>query len=289
MINRSVFILRVGFFMNNVIVSVVLYNSSKQEVENLIACFLSNVSVKMLVFVDNGGCSWVEKYSSERVVYLKAEYNGGYGYGHNLAMSKYLSQCDYYIVSNPDISFPDCAIDELVDVASLMSFGLIMPNIVYPDGRRQELCKLLPNPLHLFSRRFLPFLAEWLDSNYLLRSANYSETFFCPSLSGCFMFFKREAIEVVGGFDERFFMYLEDIDLSRRVAEGFGAFYVPDVTVTHDFRKSSYSDRRMLYAHVKSAIKYFNKWGWFFDRGRNDMNSKCRRGIKKFKKNLDVS
>lgn len=93
------------------------------------------------------------------------------------------------------------------------------------------------------------------------------------------MFFKKEALEAVGGFDERFFMYLEDVDLSRRVAEKFGAYYIPNVKIVHKFQKASYKNRKLLVCHVESAVKYFNKWGWFFDENRTALNKKCMENL----------
>ena len=74
------------------------------------------------------------------------------------------------------------------------------------------------------------------------------------------------------GFDERFFMYLEDVDLSRRMYK-YKNYYYPDISVIHKHNKESYKTLKMTFIHIKSAIKYFNKWHWFFDRGRKEINS----------------
>ena len=70
-------------------------------------------------------------------------------------------------------------------------------------------------------------------------------------------------------------MYLEDIDLSRRCAEKFGTIYYPLVAVVHHHEQASYKNVKLLKAHLQSAIKYFNKWGWFFDPSRDQLNAKC--------------
>lgn len=73
-------------------------------------------------------------------------------------------------------------------------------------------------------------------------------------------------------FDERYFMYCEDFDLMRRIHRVAATLYFPDISIVHDHAKESYKSRKMLAAHIKSAIRYFNKWGWIFDRDRRKMN-----------------
>ena len=88
------------------------------------------------------------------------------------------------------------------------------------------------------------------------------------------MFFRTAVLQKVGLFDERFFMYPEDIDITRRIHKYFRTLYYPQVAVYHDHAKESYVTRRMLWIHIKNLIKYFNKWGWFFDKERQEINRK---------------
>ena len=69
-------------------------------------------------------------------------------------------------------------------------------------------------------------------------------------------------------------MYCEDFDLIRRLHRVGKTLFYPDVTIIHDHAKESYKNKKMLFEHIKSAIKYFNKFGWFFDKERRDMNEK---------------
>ncbi len=87
------------------------------------------------------------------------------------------------------------------------------------------------------------------------------------------MFLRCSAINKVGLFDERFFMYPEDIDLTRRIHRHFRTVSFPDVTVIHDHRAQSYHDPRLLRIHIVNMIRYFNKWGWLFDSERRRFNS----------------
>ncbi|MCR5765459.1 MAG: glycosyltransferase family 2 protein, partial [Treponema sp.] len=73
-------------------------------------------------------------------------------------------------------------------------------------------------------------------------------------------------------FDDRYFMYCEDFDLIRRIHRVAKTVYYPNVTIVHDHAKESYKNKKMLMIHIKSAIKYFNKFGWIFDKERNFFN-----------------
>jgi len=105
-----------------------------------------------------------------------------------------------------------------------------------------------------------------------LRASGYNRTIDVPYLSGCFMFLRTEAIQQVGMFDERFFMYPEDIDLTRRIHRKYRTVFYPEVSVVHQHIRGSYADIRLLFIHIKNMIKYFNKWGWFFDNERRNVN-----------------
>jgi hypothetical protein len=151
--------------------------------------------------------------------------------------------------------------------------GHLMPRVLYPNGEIQYLCKLLPYPTDLFIRRFLP--ESWSKKRmqiFEMRNTEYSEIMDVPYLSGCFMLLRTEAIKKVGIFDERFFMYPEDIDLTRRIGQHFRTIFYPEVSVTHHHARSSYINFRMLFIHSWNLIKYFNKWGWIFDKERKKIN-----------------
>jgi GT2 family glycosyltransferase len=88
------------------------------------------------------------------------------------------------------------------------------------------------------------------------------------------MFLRTEALKTVGKFDEQFFMYPEDIDLTRRIHEKFRTVFYPSTVVTHYHTQGSYFSVKLLLIHIVNMIKYFNKWGWFFDKNRRDTNKK---------------
>ena len=107
-----------------------------------------------------------------------------------------------------------------------------------------------------------------------LRATGYQTIMDVPFLSGCFMALRVDALRRIGLFDERFFMYAEDADLTRRMAGSYRTTYFPEASVTHDHAMESYRNYRMLWIHIESIILYFNKWGWLFDPVRKQINIK---------------
>ena len=152
----------------------------------------------------------------------------------------------------------------------------IMPNVIYKDGSIQYLCKLLPTPYDWIGRRFNPIKKSVNKRNlyFEMKFTCYSKVMEVPYLSGCFMFLRIQAIESIGLFDERIFMYGEETDLCRRLIDGgYKTVFYPKVTIIHEFQKGSHKSIRLTWIGIKSAIYYFNKWGWFFDQRRKEINN----------------
>ncbi|MDO5768593.1 MAG: glycosyltransferase [Psychrobacter sp.] len=255
------------------IVSIVIYYHCIADIQDTLNSILNTTVIDKVVLVDNGGCDWAGKLENEKIYYIKSPKNGGYGYGHNLAIRQFAQDSEFFLVCNPDINFDPRELEKFYKIASNLSAGLYSPKIIYPDGKDQFGQRLLPSPLNLFARRFLPVsIADKLDQKYLLKTYQINQPTPVPNLSGCFMLFRSKCLLELGGFDERYFMYMEDIDLSRRCAHKYGALYIPSVSIIHQHEQASYKNMGLLKAHIKSAIQYFNKWGWVIDRERKKMN-----------------
>ena len=268
--------------MYDLITSVVLYNSDYSDIEKYIAQYFEKNVNQKLVFVDNSEEDKIREYINDIVGinkydidYIFSGDNLGYGKGNNLAINKYVGQGKYFLISNLDIEFSIESIKQLIDRADMIGeFGVLMPKISYRSGENQYLCKLLPTPMNLFGRRFLKFMKKHIEKEnktYEYRFTNYDIDMEVPYLSGCFMFTKYENLINENGFDKRYFMYLEDTDLSRRMFK-YTNRYIANVEVFHDFKKESHKSKKMTLAHMKSAVQYFNKWGWLFDKERKKIN-----------------
>jgi GT2 family glycosyltransferase len=267
----------------NISASLVLYNSNVSQFEAAISGFLAAKYSGSLYVVDNSPVPLKsDLFSHPRVVYQHTGVNVGFGTGHNVAIRSACISSDLHLILNPDIQF---GTDVLAALASKFfqddQLVAAMPKVVYPDGSFQRLCKLLPTPANLFIRRFLPWkgLRNRLDQSYELYDLPQDKISEVPTLSGCFLLIRSSTLNLVGGFDERFFMYMEDVDLVRRLASKGSVKFIPVVSVIHEYAKGSYRNRRLLSYHVRSAIQYFNKWGWFFDGDRVRRNRSCLNSI----------
>lgn len=267
--------------------SIVAFHTQHKDLSRLIDCVMRS-PIERLYIIDNSTNDELRDFvrNHPRITYIHS-LNLGYGAGHNIAIRKALeSGADYHVVLNPDIYWQGDVIGELAKFMDANpDVGQLMPKIIYPSGEVQYLCKLLPTPMDLVGRRFVPIKSyqDRHDYEYELHWTGYDTVMEIPSLSGCFMFLRCSVLKEIGAFDERYFMYAEDLDLCRRMGSKARTVFYPHVAVTHEYEKGSYKNRKLLKYHINSVIKYFNKWGWFFDSERRDRNQKCLRALRQLK------
>lgn len=262
-------------------ISIVVYKTDPTLLETALASIEASTIPASVYIVDNSPVEVLKPIAgSYRALYLHPGKNLGFGGGHNLAIAKLVNDSKYHLLLNPDISFGPTVLEELCAFMDQNpTIGWVMPNVLYPDGSRQELCKRLPTPWDLFHRRFLgnyvSAFSAHNEDKFKCRDLDLSQPCMVPNLSGCFALVRTSVIQAVGGFDERFFLYLEDTDLVRRIGEISRTTFYPFVDVYHVRGRGSYRDARLLGHHVRSAIKYFCKWGWFIDPRRRHVNRSC--------------
>jgi hypothetical protein len=259
--------------------SVVLYRHRPEEVRALFEALAGAPELAAWAVVDNGeseeACALASAMGGRC---LRPARNLGFGAAHNLAWRDLLDAgAPYHAVINPDVSLKSSVLAELAGVMSeLTDVGQLMPRVVYPDGKEQQLCKLLPGPFDLFLRRFLgkagSALFKGRCAQYELRNVDLSVAREVPCLSGCFMFLRTAVLHEVGGFDERYFMYMEDVDLCRRIGSKYKTVFYPYVSIAHGYTKGSYASAKLLFYHIHSALKYFDKWRWLHDAEREALN-----------------
>ncbi len=259
--------------------SIVLYNHSYQIISGLVENVLQIPAQIKLFIIDNSESDKISNHIKDsKIEYIFNNKNLGYGKAHNKALAIAVSDFDYHLVLNPDIEFEPIVITRMLEyLEKNLNIGLLMPKVLYEDKQIQYLCKMLPTPFDLIMRRFIPGFLKSIFENrlqqYELKHKNYDQVMEVPNLSGCFMLMRCSALKSVGFFDERFFMYLEDTDLSRRINEYYKTIYYPEVSIIHHFEKGSYKSFKLLKYHILSAFKYFGKYGWYFDTVRDTINS----------------
>jgi GT2 family glycosyltransferase len=265
-------------------VGLVAYNMKPADVEALSASFNSETPVYKVV-IDNSCLSTSEEiFTTLGWTYIHNPRNPGFGSSHNVIFKLFSHKADYHLIVNPDVTFGGAMISRLVHfLDENKNAGCVMPKVLYPDGTNQNLVKLLPSPLELILRR-VPFavVKNYINNRFVISHNDQSlETIMAPFLSGCFLMFRTTVINKIGFFDERFFMYMEDIDLCRRLwLNKTPPYYLSKAHVIHGYEKGSAKSVKLFYYHIASAVKYFNKWGWI---------DKERKLINKFAKNCTTS
>ena len=261
-------------------ISIVLYHPRwEQEVLPLVEELLRIKNLRKIYLLDNSEVKangeWLKENGRDKIRYMYMDANLGYGRAHNIALRESAFQkTELHLVMNSDIRVKAKDIDAMHDwMMAHPEVGQLMPKVVNPDGTQQYLAKRLPSPMDVFGRRFLPArLMERRNRKYELRDLDLTRPQNAPYLSGCFMLLRTEAAVEAGLFDERYFMYPEDIDLTRAIHRNWLTLYYPAWTIVHAHARDSYKDKRMLWVHIQNLCRYFNKWGWFFDSERRLYN-----------------
>ena len=267
--------------MFDVTACIVLYCNDTNVLSKAIDSFLrTNLKIK-LYLVDNSPTNQLETFFKDsRIEYIFSNGNVGFGAGHNIAIKKStIIGSKYHLILNPDIEYKIGTLEKLIDFLEInINVGLVSPKILYPNGDIQHLCRMLPTPFDFFAKRFipnklLPLLSKLLN-NYEFKNKDYNKIMEVPFLSGCFMLTRTEVFKKIGLFDENIFLYTEDIDLCRRIFKSYKTIYYPEVSIIHGYERGSAKNLKLLFISIKSAVYYFNKWGWFWDRDRAIINHK---------------
>ena len=256
-------------------VSIVLYHPDWQQVTDLTEVILQSNYVHRVFWIDNSPSPQSPESLDSRIEYRHNPYNMGYGAAHNIAIREsFYDDIPFHLVINPDIILTQEALDGMLQfMVQHPEVGSLMPKVLYPNGEIQRLCKLLPSPMDVFGRRFLP--SSWMrrrNQIYEMHASGYDRIMNVPYLSGCFMLLRTQAVQQARLFDERFFMYPEDMDLTRRIHRDYLTVFFPHATIIHNHERASYKSLKMLWIHVVNMCRYFNKWGWFCDKERTLFN-----------------
>ena len=240
---------------------------------NLIKFLNSNNSVKNILVIDNSPIDKIRKnlLTFKKVNYIFTNKNLGFSKGHNLS-KKYLEKSKYHLILNPDI-----ILDEKNLFKNILNFldinkdiAMVQPLIYnYQNDNVQYLCKKNPSLLIQLIRGFfrkyiekIPLLYKY-NFNYEMRNVAYSNLIVESTyLSGAFMLCRTEILDRVNWFDERFFMYLEDADLTRRLSKFGKCVHHPFFKVRHVWAKGSRNSNYLRMIACISFVKYSLKWGF---------------------------
>lgn len=256
--------------------SIVAYKNKAETILGAVQSVL-NSELNVVVYVyDNSNEDILRPFlKDERIVYIHDPTNIGFGRAHNYCINQIVDKSKFHLILNPDVCFDKGVLEQLVTTLEKdTSIGIIAPKVKYPDGSLQYSCRLLPHPFDLLLRRS-NILTKLFHSRLLrndLTFTGYSDVMDVPFLLGCFLLLPCTTLKEIKGFDEEFFIYMEDFDLVRRVKKNYKALFYPHVEICHVYERGSGKKIGLVWEHIKSAIHYFNKWGWFSDKVRTKYN-----------------
>jgi N-acetylglucosaminyl-diphospho-decaprenol L-rhamnosyltransferase len=174
----------------------------------------------------------------------------GFGANHNAAFGR--CNAPYFCVVNPDIRLNMDPFPALVSALQPANGGVAGPRVCDPEGRTEDSARRFPTIGRLLSK----LVAGPVGSEYPVDRGLQEVDW----VAGMFMLFRSDAFREVGGFDERFFLYYEDVDICRRLRlRGRRCLYQPEASVIHDARRASRRDLRLMRIHVSSAARYLTR------------------------------
>ncbi len=255
---------RTGRVGDDITAVIVAFGSS----EDLHRCLrtLVDEGVREIIVVDNAD-PFQRRYDEEidgvRIQYYCPGRNLGYGRAVNLGVS--LSTKPYLVIANPDVEFSHGSVDVLLSTVQDGLVALAAPKVLNEDGTRYPSFREFPSlgaaAIHgivgLFSQQTSAtrqYRGDLLDPVVTTK---------VPWVSGAAFLVSRRAFEAIGGFDSQYFLYLEDVDLCRRLrVRDLGVYYVPDAVVVHRQGSSSrlrplrsrFQHHRSLWIYARSTI-----------------------------------
>lgn len=218
--------------------------------------------------VDNGStdntCEIVDKIDCDNLTLIRSK-NQGFGHGHNQVL-KYIDS-DYHFVVNPDIILPD--IDDNLDkmIAYLeenKQIGLLTPLIKNVEGSIQYLLRNEPTIFDTAIRFIGPNFLKKRQLKFVNFDTGYNKIMPTVNATGCFMVFRTSIFKKIEGFDERYFMYYEDTDITKKVLQVSETVFFPESYVLHEWKRDNKKKIKFILINISSLVKYMNKWGWKF-------------------------
>lgn len=211
---------------------------------------------------DATGARLAEKYAGcDNITVILNEKNLGYGGGHNKCLP--LIKSDYHFVVNPDIKIDTDVLSGMAGwLAEHPETAIATPRLLFLNGEIQNIAKRRPTVMALLARQ-LPFgFLKKYENYYLMLDKSLTEPTEVQFCSGCFFAMPTAVFKKIGGFDEKYFMYVEDADITRKAMAEGKAMYLPQFFVYHAWNRKTRRSAKHFFMQIKSMLRYFKKWGF---------------------------
>jgi N-acetylglucosaminyl-diphospho-decaprenol L-rhamnosyltransferase len=190
--------------------------------------------------------------------------NRGYGGAINAAVAELAESVEFILISNPDVRLsPDAVAALVATLREREDAGAVGPRVLNEDGTPYPSARSFPSLRTGVGHAV--FFTIWpgnpWSKRYLANREQVDEPRPVDWLSGSCLLVRRSAFDAIGGFDEGYFMYFEDVDLGYRLAKaGWKRLFVPSTSVVHSGAHSTTTESaRMIRAHHDSAYRYLSK------------------------------
>lgn len=251
-------------------VCIVVYKSFR-DVANCVKLLETHTDIsikKKIYIVDNSpreteGSLEFQRFLKQYndVVYIYSGENLGFGKGHNKVIP--LIESKYHAIVNPDILLDRDAFSPIIEyMDSSDDVGMVIPRIVDETGMLQKVYRKELTVFDMFIRMFCNGHFKTRQAMHTLQDKDYTKPFQVPFGQGSFLVIRTELFKELKGFDDGYFMYLEDADLCKRVNHKSKLMYYPEAEVIHKWEQGSHKNKTLFKYHVNSMIYYFKKWGW---------------------------
>ncbi len=242
------------------------YDEIKKAISS-IENFTSTDLKKEIYIIDNSIANESEAVNFQNYLkgikgtyYINANDNLGYGKGHNQILNRIDSE--YHAIINPDILLIEDSFSKIINwMDSHSEIGMCIPVIIDEKGNIQRVYRKELTVFDLFNRMFLKELFKKRALIHTMMDQDYTKPFEVPFAQGSFLIIRSELFKKLNGFDENYFMYVEDADFCKRVNQISKLMYYPDTKVIHQWHKESHKNGKLFKYHLKSIHYYFKKWG----------------------------
>jgi GT2 family glycosyltransferase len=247
--------------------SIVLFNEDLDELTKTISSFLAVPLNKKLYLIDNTAEQrFKDVFNQKEIEYIGIGKNIGFGAGQNVVINKIKDESNFHLILNPDVNFEQSVIPNLIkELEKDATLAMIAPKVLFPSGEHQYSSRRYPRFLELLGRRFKflkPLFKSAIERGQY-RDKDLTSSFYAEYVAGCFHLYKTADFVKLNGFDERYFLYMEDVDICKKIDFiGKKKLYHPKEEIKHVLKQGSSKSAKLLLRHSLSAVKYFLKWGF---------------------------
>jgi len=253
--------------MLDISIIIVNYNVKEflQNLLNSIAKASRNCQTELIIVdnaSDDGSVEFIcDKFPEVKLIVNKK--NLGFGKANNIGLAQ--AKGKYILLINPDSIVREDTLDKMIEFfEKTAEAGLAGCKILNPDGTLQLACRRsFPGPWTSFCKvtgLSTLFPKSKIFARYNLTYLDENQTYEVDAISGSFMMIRREVYEKVGGFDDDFFMYGEDLDLCYRIQKaGYKVYYVHNTQIIHykgeSTKRSNLDETKVFYDAMKLFVK----------------------------------